>query len=63
MDGLELIPDIRKISDIPIIMLTGKGSYFDKIKGTMAGANLYLTKPVEQEQLKEVINEYLPNLN
>jgi two-component system cell cycle response regulator len=66
IDGYKVCKDIKSNKDskhIPIIMLTGKGSYFDKIKGTMAGASVYLTKPVEQEQLKDVINEYLPNLN
>ncbi len=66
IDGYKVCKEIKANKEskhIPIIMLTGKGSYFDKIKGTMAGANLYLTKPVKQEQLKEVINEYLPNLN
>ena len=43
-------------------MLTGKGSRFDKLKVTMAGANEYLTKPVEQEQLKAVIKKYLPKI-
>lgn len=66
IDGYKVCKEIKANKDskhIPIIMLTGKDSYFDKIKGTMAGASVYLTKPVEQEQLKKVINEYLPNLN
>lgn len=66
IDGYKVCKEIKankEAKHIPIIMLTGKNSYFDKIKGTMAGANVYLTKPVEQEQLKKVINEYLPDLN
>lgn len=64
IDGYKVCKEIKANKNskhIPVVMLTGKGSYFDKIKGTMAGANVYLTKPVEQEQLKEVINEYLFN--
>lgn len=64
IDGYKVCREIksRKISKTtPVIMLTGKGSRIDKIKGTMAGANEYLTKPVKQEQLKKVIKQYLPN--
>ena len=64
IDGYKVCKEIKshKLSkNTPVVMLTGKGSRFDKLKGTMAGASVYLTKPVEQEQLKEVINKYLPS--
>lgn len=64
IDGYKVCKEIKanKTSkNVPVVMLTGKDSYFDKIKGTMAGASVYLIKPVEQEQLKEVIKKYLPN--
>lgn len=64
IDGYKVCKEIKshKLSkNTPVVMLTGKGSRFDKLRGTMAGASVYLTKPVEQEQLKEVINEYLPS--
>lgn len=65
IDGYKVCKTLRGnklFKQTPIIMLTGKGSRFDKLKGTMAGASLYLTKPVEQEQLKEVIHKFLPQL-
>jgi two-component system, cell cycle response regulator len=65
IDGYKVCKEIKshKLSkNTPVVMLTGKGSRFDKLRGTMAGANVYLTKPVEQEKLKEVIQEYLPNI-
>ncbi len=65
IDGYKVCKEIKsnKVSKkTPVIMLTGKGSRFDKLKGTMAGANEYLTKPVEQEQLKAVIKKYLPKI-
>jgi len=65
IDGYKVCKTLRGnklFKQTPIIMLTGKGSRFDKLKGTMAGATLYLTKPVEQEQLKDVIHKYLPQL-
>jgi len=63
VDGLKVCKQIKshKLSKkTPVVMLTGKDSRIDKIKGTMAGANEYLTKPVQQEQLKEVIKQFLP---
>ncbi len=63
IDGYKVCKEIKshKLSkNTPVVMLTGKGSRFDKLRGTMAGANVYLTKPVEQEKLKEVINQFLP---
>jgi len=66
VDGLKVCREIKsyKMSkNTPIVMLTGKDSRFDKLKGTMAGATVYLTKPVEQEKLKEVITQYLPHIS
>ncbi len=65
IDGYKVCKTLRANKQFkltPIIMLTGKGSRFDKLKGTMAGATLYLTKPVEQEQLHSVIKKFLPQL-
>jgi twitching motility two-component system response regulator PilG len=65
IDGYKVCKGIRadkKSKQTPVIMLTGKGSRFDKLKGAMAGASIYLTKPVVQEQLHEVIGKYLPQL-
>jgi twitching motility two-component system response regulator PilG len=42
-----------------VVMLTSKSSPFDKIKGTMVGCNAYLTKPVDEERLLEVISKFL----
>jgi len=64
IDGYKVCKEIKthKLSkNTPVVMLTGKNSRFDKIRGTMAGASLYLTKPVEQEKLREVIQQYVPN--
>ncbi|MFK5893452.1 MAG: response regulator [Pseudomonadota bacterium] len=65
IDGYKVCKTLRAnkhFKNTPIIMLTGKGSRFDKLKGTMAGASLYLTKPVEQEQLQTVIKKFLPQV-
>jgi twitching motility two-component system response regulator PilG len=61
VDGYKVCKTIKsdKMSkNTPVVMLTGKGSRFDKLKGTMAGASVYLTKPVEPEKLTEVIKQF-----
>jgi len=56
----KVIKSEKASKNTPVVMLTGKGSRFDKLRGTMAGASVYLTKPVEQEKLQEVIQQFLP---
>lgn len=51
MDGWEVCREIRKISDIPIIMLTAKGETFDKILGLELGADDYVVKPFNPKEL------------
>lgn len=69
IDGFEVCKTLRKtIKKTPIIMLTGKTSPLDEVKGVMAGCSTYLTKPVDrnefQKVLKRVVNwldEYQKN--
>ena len=49
--GLELAMEIRRDSDIGIIILTGTGDKFDEIVGLEGGADDYLLKPVEEREL------------
>lgn len=51
-DGLALARHIRQRSDIPIIMLTGKGELIDRVVGLEAGADDYISKPFH---LREVL--------
>jgi two-component system response regulator ResD len=51
MDGWETIEQIRKISSIPIILLTAKSAVDDKVSGLTAGADDYLVKPFEEAEL------------
>jgi two-component system, OmpR family, response regulator len=46
-DGLSLARHIRQRSEIPIIMLTGKGDLIDRVAGLEIGADDYITKPFE----------------
>src|SRR5690242_8344044 len=51
-DGLSLARYIRQRSEIPIIMLTGKGDLIDRVVGLETGADDYIPKPFE---LREVL--------
>lgn len=51
IDGIEVCKQIRKINKIPIIMLTAKRETKDKVEGLNSGADDYLTKPFEKEEL------------
>ncbi len=51
MDGLEVCRNIRKQSNVPIIMLTGRGEEVDKIVGLEIGADDYVTKPFSGREI------------
>ena len=51
VDGWVVCTEIRKTSQVPIIMLTAKGETFDKISGLEMGADDYVTKPFEVKEL------------
>jgi len=61
-DGWQVCREIRKISNIPIIMLTAKGETFDKVLGLELGADDYIVKPFEPKELvarvKAVLRRY-----
>lgn len=62
MDGWEICKEIRKSYPVPIIMLTGKGEVYDKIKGLEIGADDYVVKPFDPNELfarvKAVLRRY-----
>jgi len=51
MDGLEALKQIRSFSPVPVIILSAKGSDADKIKGLGLGADDYLQKPFNPDEL------------
>ena len=51
MDGLMVCREIRKESNLPIIMLTAKGDEFDKLLGLEMGADDYITKPFSPREV------------
>ncbi|WP_298838024.1 response regulator transcription factor [Clostridium sp.] len=58
LNGIEVCRRIRQLSLVPVIMLTAKSDISDKVVGLDAGANDYLTKPFEIEELLARIRVY-----
>lgn len=60
MDGIECTKEIRKVSNVPIIMLTAKSEDEDEIEGLEVGANDFITKPFNLEvlllRIKKLVN-------
>lgn len=51
MDGFETLEQIRKESNLPILMFTSKNDSVSKVRGLRAGADDYLTKPFDMDEL------------
>jgi len=51
MDGLETLKEVRSFSQVPVIILSAKGADVDKIKGLGLGADDYLQKPFNPDEL------------
>lgn len=51
INGLEVLRRIRKVSEVPIIILTARDAVMDKVSGLDAGADDYITKPFAIEEL------------
>lgn len=51
MDGYDVCREIRKDSNVPIVMLSAKGEVFDKVLGLKIGADDYMVKPFDSNEL------------
>jgi len=61
-DGYQVCKAIKRDKaqkHTPVVMLTSKSSPFDRIRGSLAGCDSYLTKPVELDVFRGVVNKYL----
>ncbi|WP_191287737.1 response regulator transcription factor [Malaciobacter canalis] len=63
IDGLELIPKIRKVSDIPIIISSARDDILDKVMGLERGADDYLPKPYNPRELQARIKAILKRIS
>jgi CheY-like chemotaxis protein len=62
IDGYEIfhsMKDDARTRDIPVIILTSRGSLVDKLRGRMSGSDEYVTKPFKNEILLEKLKKYL----
>jgi DNA-binding response OmpR family regulator len=51
LDGWQVLREIRKKSNVPIIMITAKGETFDKVLGLELGADDYVVKPFDSKEI------------
>lgn len=51
MDGWQVCKAVREVSSVPVLMLTARSETKDKVRGLGIGADDYLTKPFEPEEL------------
>ena len=62
MDGYQVCKLIRAhdaAKDVPVVMISGKDGFFDKVRGRMAGTTGYITKPFGPETLMKALETYL----
>lgn len=62
LDGYQVCKLIRNneiTKDIPVVMISGKDGFFDKVRGRMAGSSGYITKPFGPDTLMKTIETYL----
>lgn len=63
MDGWETLRKVRSVSNVPIIMLTAKGTVQDKVTGLSSGADDYLVKPFDGAELLVRVQALLRRAN
>ncbi|MCA3159947.1 MAG: response regulator [Burkholderiales bacterium] len=64
IDGYEVCKHIKARAErrkTAVIFVTSKHSTFDRVKGAMAGCDAYLTKPLKQARLVEVLDKFIPH--
>ena len=63
LNGLEVLRRIRAVSTVPVILETARGETIDKINGLNLGADDYIPKPFEIEELLARINALFRRVN
>ena len=63
MDGYELVKEIRKVSDVPVIFVSAKNEDNDRILGLNLGADAYITKPFNPLEVLAYINALFRRLS
>lgn len=55
LDGYKVCKQIKAMKSTCVVMLTSRKSPFDKVRGSMAGCDAYLTKPPEDARLQQIL--------
>lgn len=63
IDGIDVLKNIRKKHNTPVIMLTAKGETFDRVLGLELGADDYMVKPFEPKELVARVKAVLRRVN
>jgi two-component system, OmpR family, response regulator CpxR len=67
IDGFEVLERLRHFSEVPVLMLTTRGAASDRIRGLKSGADDYLPKPFEPDELfarvKSILRRIQPSTN
>ena len=63
LDGFSACKEIKKIKDIPVIMLSARGEEYDKLFGFELGIDDYIVKPFSPKELMARINAVLARVN
>ncbi|GAC1600152.1 MAG: hypothetical protein NVS3B2_02090 [Ramlibacter sp.] len=65
IDGYQVCKLIKSnkqaIKKTAVVMLTSRSSPFDKLRGSLAGCDEYLTKPLDEDRLLETIAQFIPS--
>lgn len=64
MDGYQVCKVIKhdeSTKKVPVVMLSGKDGFFDKVKGRLAGSSEYVTKPFEGDSLIRTVEKHIPS--
>ena len=59
MDGITLLPELRRLTEVPIVMLSARSETGDKVSALSSGAADYVAKPFELEELVARLNSAL----
>ena len=59
LDGFELLPKLRQVTDAPVIVLSARGDVQDRVAGLVRGADDYVSKPFDPRELEARIAKAL----
>lgn len=62
IDGFEVLKEIRKVSDVPVILLTARQEEIDRLKGFDIGADDYVVKPFSLKELMKRVRAVLKRI-